>query len=213
MNTKNKRHYKYFLSVFGINMGMFLSACAIANQKQKTDADQSEASHSLNEDRRNALNCLIADDMALIAIFYKMSGKSKSYVKKKVTSQMPLQLRPLVGSVVDNIYKNRLIDKNTVTQEIYSFLNHRFSNCLTVRNLNLYRRKLTRCRQFLYFATNIHRKKSLGWSKAKTSLEFSKALDKTKFKQTLVSDIYKLKQPFSEFWFRVITNCASNLRN
>lgn len=212
MNTKNKHHYKYYLSVFGINIGMFLTVFAIANQKQKTDTDQSGSSHSLSQDRRNALNCLIEDDMALIAIFHKMSGKSESYVKNKVTNQIPPLLRPLAGSVVEDIYKNRLIDKNTATQEIYGFLDHRFSICLAVRNLSAYARRLKRCRQFLYFVTNIYRRKNLGWSKAKTSREFSKALDKTRFKRTLVADVYELKQPLSEFRFRVITNCASNVR-
>ena len=212
MNTKNKRHYKYFLSVLGINMGVFLSIYAIANQKQKTDADKSEMSWSLNQDRRSALNCLIADDIAVIAIFHKMSGKSKPYVKKKIISHMPPQFHKLIAPLVGDIYQNGLIDKNAVIQEIYGFLNHQFSSCLTDKKLTPYRARLTRCRQFLYFVTNIHRKKTLGWSIAKTSRELSQALAQTRFKQTLISDIYALKQPFSEFRFSVITNCASNVR-
>lgn len=206
------------LLVTGLLGGVLISACGVRNNTQVrnpslfSDAARSAPSITLREDRRSALTCLIEDDLALIAILYKIGGKSKSVTRKKLVEKMPDPLKKSAKSVVNSIYRNRSIQKRTSTREINTFLNRNFSQCLTQNGLDPFRSRMIRCRQFLNVITNINRRKRQGWSIARTRRKFAKALDSVNFKDSIITDIYNLQGPFYRFRFRVIASCASNVR-
>jgi len=209
---------KIQLLLAGLLGGMLISACEVRNDSNVRnsslfgDVPRSSAPASLREDRRSALTCLIEDDLALIAILYKIGNKSKYYVRSRLGKKIPEQLQSSVKKVVNRIYNNSSINKNTKTREVNSFLNRQFSQCLSVNGLDAFRRRMIRCRQFMNVITNINRRKRQGWPLSKVRRKFSVAIESIQVKQSIMAHIYNLKEPFYRYRFRVLASCASNVR-